>query len=619
MKKTKLSLCLASSFVAAISLAACGNGVTSSDNAIITIKDSNGLTRNILTDSVYASYKKETTGVSQFYNAILESLIRYEYENPNQSIREWTKSIKRKATIEEEAKSNVKNDKNTADENAKSNGTSYEEEWKKILDSHNCEDEAELLQYYVYQIEKEDITDKFFLNQNDTTLTTEWIGINEDGEKASEEVKGVFPYHIRHVLISISGGSTNFYDGTITQDEANNIGNVMNALLDVNYSFSDVAQKFSGDSGSAAKGGDVGIMSTTTSFVNEFKLGIYAYDAIYNHNTAETKNDVIKEGLGLDEAYTFALKNKDGSAVTETSAANAFAYLINDGKLQTVPYEAFLKIKSFAETTTNAKGKQVNNNNTHYYPRNVLYNYYLNFHNPFVITNEKLDAKSGLVDPTAKLENDHFNADGILTDGNGNVIIGVRSEHGIHLMIMEKSIYDFDAAEVDPNEASLEEYYTSHVPSDDEFPRTQAGALKETYVNFITTTDASTYTARANEVKNAVKSFDSTYDYRLFEYILNIEANNISIKDAELRTNIAEYISRTRTNNKQAAYDTLNSAWRTYTELVALQYDNRTVWTDVQTTTKDFKMIHPRCAIGFKDHTGDENAWKEGGVCYYEE
>ena len=619
MKKTKLSLCLASSFVAAISLAACGNGVTSSDNAIITIKDSNGLTRNILTDSIYASYKKETTGVSQFYNAILESLIRYEYENPNQSIREWTKSIKRKATIEEEAKSNVKNDKNTADENAKSNGTSYEEEWEKILDSHNCEDEAELLQYYVYQIEKEDITDKFFLNQNDTTLTTEWIGINEDGEKASEEVKGVFPYHIRHVLISISGGSTNFYDGTISQDEANNIGNVMNALLDVNYSFSDVAQKFSGDSGSAAKGGDVGIMSTTTSFVNEFKLGIYAYDAIYNHNTAETKNDVIKEGLGLDEAYTFALKNKDGSAVVETSAANAFANLINDGKLQTVPYEAFLKIKSFAETTTNAKGKQVNNNNAHYYPRNVLYNYYLNFHNPFVITNEKLDAKSGLVDPTAKLENDHFNADGILTDGNGNVIIGVRSEHGIHLMIMEKSIYDFDAAKVDPNEASLEEYYTSHVPSDDEFPRTQAGALKETYVNFITTTDASTYTARANEVKNAVKSFDSTYDYRLFEYILNIEANNISIKDAELRTNIAEYISRTRTNNKQNAYDTLNSAWRTYTELVALQYDNRTVWTDVQTTTKDFKMIHPRCAIGFKDHTGDENAWKEGGVCYYEE
>ena len=619
MKKTKLSLCLASSFVAAMSLAACGNGVTGSDNAIITIKDNNGVTRNILTDSVYADYKKETTGVSQFYNAILEELIRYEYENPNQSIREWNKSIKRKATIEEEAKSNVKNDKNTADENAKSNGTSYEEEWKKILDSHNCEDEAELLQYYVYQIEKEDITDKFFLNQNDTTLTTQWIGIDEDGEEASEDVKGVFPYHIRHVLISISGGSTNFYDGTITEDEANNIGNVMNALLDSNYSFSDVAQKFSGDSGSAAKGGDVGIMSTTTSFVNEFKLGIYAYDAIYNHNTSETKNDVIKEGLGLDDSYTFPLMNKDGSAVVETSASNAFANLINDGKLQTVPYEAFLKIKSYADTTTNAKGKQVNNNNTHYYPRNVLYNYYLNFHNPFVITNQKLNTRSGLVDPTAKLDNDHFNSDGILTDGEGNIIIGVRSEHGIHLMIMEKSIYDYAEAKVDPTQASLDEYYTSHVPSDDEFPKTSTGALKETYVNFITTTDASTYTSRADEVKNAVKSFDSTYDYRLFEYILQIEGNNISIKDAELKNNIAEYISRTRINNKQNAYDTLNSTWRSYTELVALQYDNRTVWTDVQTTTDDFKLIHPRCAIGFKDHSGDENAWKEGGVCYYEE
>ncbi len=619
MKKSKLSLCLASSFVAALSLAACNN-VSSNDKAIVTIKNYDGTEVSLLTDSVYNKYKGDSDGVSKFYNAILESLIRYEYANPSSAIRtaNWTKAIKSNSEIKSEAENNVKNDKNTAEENAKTNDTSYETEWEAILKSHNCEDEDELLQYYIYQLEKEDVTDKFFLMQKDSTLLTEWIGVNDDGTKAETYAKGVFPYHIRHVLTSISGGSTNFYDGTITADEAKNLGNTMSALLDTKYTFSAVAKEFSGDTGSGAKGGDVGIMSTTTSFVNEFKLGIYAYDAIYNHST-DKASSVIKAGLGIDDDYKLNLFGGSygiGEAWTSSEG-------VNNGALQEVPYGAFLTIGANAETTKDSSNKQVNSGNEHYYPRNVLYNYYLNFHNPFVITKETINETTGFPVSDTTTSDDRFqatvNGKKVLTDEEGNVIIGCRSEHGIHFMIMEKSIFDYGEGGNGNDNTSLEDYYTSLVPSDTEYPYKKDGTKKDTYVSFIQTNDNTTYTTRASEVKSAVKSFDSTYDYRLFNYIMEAEVGKVSIKDESLKSTIDEYISRTRESNNDNAKKSLNEAWRTYTELVALQYDNRTTWeaSDV-TTSKTFKTIHPRCAVGFKSHSGSE--WSDtAGVCYYEE
>ena len=462
MKKSKLSLCLASSFVAALSLVACSGDVTSKEDAVVTITDANGNVVDILTDAAYNKYKSDSNGVSKFYNAILETLIRYEYANPASKIRtqNWTKAIKSNEDIKAEAENNVKNDKNTAEENAKTNDTSYETEWEAILSSHNCEDEAELLEYYIYQLEKEDMTDKFFLEQKDSTLLTEWIGVKDDGSDPQGTAKGVFPYHIRHVLTSISGGNTDFYNGTITTDEAKNLSNTMSALVSTKYTFADVAKSYSGDSGSGEKGGDVGIMTTTTAFVNEFKLGIYVYDAIYNTaNADKAALGLIREGVGLTNDYTLDVYGNSGilNAWKESTGVNA-------GKVEKVPYGAFKVIGDLAEAEKDQYGKQVNKGNEHYFPRNVLYNYYLNFHNPFVITNRGLDDQGFVGDVDTTLSADRFQAtidgDKVLTDEKGNVVIGVRSEHGIHFMIMEKSIFDYQAGGNGSDNTSLEDYYT---------------------------------------------------------------------------------------------------------------------------------------------------------------
>jgi len=642
MKKSKLSLCLASSFVAALSLAAC-NSVSAKDDAVVTIKNYDGTTTDILTDAAYSRYKTETDGVSKFYNAILEALIRYEYANPKSAIRtnevEWPKAIKTVDEIKSEAENNVQNDKNTADQNAKTNDTSYETEWEAILKSHNCEDEAELLEYYIYQLEKEDITDKYFLEHKDSTLLTEWIGVTDDGEDAGGDAKGVFPYHIRHVLTSISGGNTDFYSGTITSAEAKNLSDTMKALGDKEYSFAKVAESFSGDSGSAAKGGDVGIMGTTTSFVNEFKLGIYAYDALFSPNRDDDASSVIEEGLGITNTYTFDLGNGEVGIKTAWTDGQKG---INNGEITTVPFGAFTMIGELAKVEKDEKNKLVNDGNEHYYPRNVLYNYYLNFHNPFVITKQGIDDEYGWERDFTAEENEKYGSKfvevdlkgqgltEVLTDGEGHVIVGCRSEHGIHFMIMEKSIYEYSEGGNGSNKTSLEDYYTSLTTNDSDYPHDADDNPKDTYVSY--QSDIASQNTRASEIKSAVKSFDSTYDYRLFQYILDIEGpDKIIIKDEALEEAIYDYISRTRESNWDNAEKTLHEAWRSYTELVALQFENRTDdWDKTDETVADrgqnpeFRTIHPRCAVGFKKHSGA--AWQQAtdpdhpeteGICYY--
>lgn len=643
MKKSKVSLCLASSIVAALSLVAC-NSVSGKEGAVVTIKDYNGNEVDLLTSAVYEEYKKSSDGVSKFYNAILEALIRYEYADTNSGVRTrsgWNKSIKSTTSIKDEAATNVENDKKTAQRNADTNDTSYETEWDAILESHNCEDEDDLLEYYVYQTEKQDITDVFLLQHKDTTLLNEWIGVNEKGEDTNGTAKAVYPYHIRHVLASISGGEGDYVQGTITSSEAQKLGTIMDKLLDSNYNFGRVASEESGDEGSAKKSGDVGIMSTTTSFVNEFKLGIYAYDALYNKdNATKSAASDIKKGLGIDNNFTFDLSRSTKNIGIEDAWTSTSG--LNGGNIQTVPFGAFYLINELSETELDNNGKQVNGGDEHYYPRNVLYNYYLNFHNPFVITKQVVGDNGLPVDGIGDYDIDETRfksvnlpqgATDVLTDENGNVIIGCRSSHGIHFMIMEKSIYEYDDYDAtNPKKPTLAEYYTSLTPSDANFPKV-GNTEKDSYVTFMYPNKndqnaQNDYNTRAGEIKSAVQSFDSTYDYRLYEYILTLEKDRISIKDAELETAINKYILRTRESNNDSAYKTLNETWRTYTQSVAHQYDLRYDWNipdsqyDVPDTDKP-RNISPRCAVGFASkHKGSEDdadkEWSKGGFCYNE-
>ena len=557
MKKSKLSITLVTSFIAAMALTAC-NEVTSSKTALVTFTPYGSKESiDLITDDIYNAYRGTSNGVNKFYEKILEVLIRYEFKDKN-----FDKGEMKYAEIETWAKNQVQEQKDTAKANAKSNGTNYDDEWKAILDSQNVDDAKGLQEKFIYQKEKEVITNWYADDTNNAeSLKNEFLGVDKDNnpvDQSTVEVKAAMPYHIRHILVKVDEASDGkFYKGTISETQAKLLADTVSTLASGKFTFSQVASMYSED-GSASSGGDVGIMTNTATsgslgMVNEFQLGLYAYDNLYDaDNAANAGAAKIKNGLGISDDVAAALP----AAAVE------------------VPYGAFIKIGEAAEITADKEGNKLANGSATVYPRNVLWNKYLNLHNVFVISNKKTGASSfgdPTGDTTAEFNNlagaDVYDAalprfkNGVLVDENDNVIIGVRSEYGIHLMVIEKSMYD----------DKLAEYYTTKLPGEDGYPKDE-----KTYVGYIQSQNIEDYKKRADDIKSKITSFDATYDYRLYQYLVD-EVGTITFSGAAdgLGDQIDSYISATKANNVFKQEDGLKKVWRTYTELLEIQEENR--------------------------------------------
>ncbi|MCD8194756.1 MAG: hypothetical protein LUD22_00385, partial [Coprobacillus sp.] len=183
-------------------------------------------------------------------------------------------------------------------------------------------------------------------------------------------------------------------------------------------------------------------------------------------------------------------------------------------------------------------------------------------------------------------------------------------------MVIQKSIYDYAEGGEDTATTSLSEYYTTAVPGDDDYPTyTDASGNKvnkDTYVSFISSTDQSVSKGRADSVKSLINSFDSTYDYRLYEEF--VEEGMITFSESVAGTDIGEQIDKLiankRTYNKWNAEKELNDEWRTYLELIELQEQER---------AKKDRLLGETCAIGFKTaNTDGGEEWQKGGACYVE-
>ena len=621
MKKSKLSITLVTSFIAAMAMSACSS-VSSSKDAIVTFtpygtKES----IDLITDDIYNQYGNTSAGISKFYEKILEVLIRYKFKNQG-----WNEGDKNYKEIENYAKNEVQAKKDEASANAKSNGTSYDDEWKSILKANNVEDSKELLQKFIYDEEKEVMKDWYATNNNNAeALKNEFIGVDATGAKVGgdeQAVKSAMPYHIRHILVKVdeaSDAQEKFYKGTVSEDQAMLLYNTVTTLAEGKYTFAQVAKQYSED-GSASNGGDVGIMTNAASsgslgMVNEFQLGIYAYDYKYDasHATSAAKA-AITEGLGFN-----AVVDATGKTAEQALAA----------KITEVPYEAFIKMGKYAKVTADAYGNKLANGSSTVYPRNIIWNKYLNLHNVFLIKNRKTSGNkfntATANEEFTNLVNDAqvydanlkgFNNDGYLTDEKGNIIIGVRSQYGIHLMVIEKSMFDY---------TTLANYYSTKIPGEE-------GYTSDSYVGYISSQDKDDYTKRADDVKSKITSFDSTYDYRLFSWLTSDSQMQVSYTGAAegLGEKIKNYIEIQQSTNREKQEEGLAKVWKTYTRMLGAQDYNRTLapFRTVNPTTGVqspyyTRLVSEKIADDFfklYEGTVDATAYKafaEGGDYYY--
>ena len=376
MKTGKRSLSLAMSILAIASLTACDDDYNYPDakwkEGIIVNVDG----KDYKYDEIYQLFDNSKGSAQAYFNVaknILAQLVTPKTD-----------------TMLSNVDTKINDLKNTWKTNARTNNTSYKEEQEKTFDSENVEDLDELREKYISQQQVEKNSQDFYeINANGVTDPSYTYYISEQMTK--DYVTNQAPYHVSHVLVKVDASSDGegYWNGKITADNAKKIGNAVRMLASSD-SFGSVAQLVSEDEGSAkmygelvttTEGSQSVAMEKTTSYINEFKLGLYAYEAYLNPKTkAAEVNTAVRASLRVpgQAADSSSFDYKNDTAVSE---------LITDGTLVGkngafgIPLSKAITLGYVADVEKNiVDGSKVDYASETQYPRNILFNNYFNYH-----------------------------------------------------------------------------------------------------------------------------------------------------------------------------------------------------------------------------------------------
>lgn len=631
MIKRKKSICLAIAALSAVSLSGCSSVTSNSEGYILTYTY-NGKDLTISTREIINRYLNQNRNdhAAAFYNALNEVVIR-------RAFAEGGVLSAFSATVDAQATDEVNKAKDDADDNGQN--------WSDYLDTQITDDtltteekEQEFFLQKQYEKMQTTVEEQYFENfndyQKDSTDTT--AGSQDDYNLLYGKngyIQNKVPYHIRHILVQVDASEDYGYSrGHISSDDAHQIYQVVSALAS-GTPFAEVANLYTDDTGNNGDNGKNGgeyIMDSSTSFVNEFKLGIYTYDLLLHKNDYET----------TDENYKTKLDNLH---IPE----NVKDTLTNFG-VSYIPYDVIYELEQVKDTTTK-NGVTVNNNDADYYPRNIYFNKYFQNRNVAFITNERLFTKDELgsdyannnlgqmrkeTDPvsgnevftdiqddghytTSKEDAQHLTSSkyfreitingekdpkSVLCDTNGNPIMVVRNQEsssGVHFIVIERSAFDTDAGDTtNPWKASIEEYYAPVSPKDTDnlvngnpawltdgsFPVYQADGVtlpKQTYVQTrkIEKGDdvndtVSSYTNRVSTLSTSIKTAIDTYD--TFKWLNpNYEIKLNTIEDQNIQEMVERYINKEIRATKDSAAQTLEDAWMSYANSIVQQNRQR--------------------------------------------
>lgn len=583
MKKRNLVLGMVAFMVGGLSLTAC-DPVKKEKGTILTINNGSEVAHGITVDDIFNKYITKSTGISTYYNAISEVIIRA--------------SIEETPEITKNAKQRVNEKKDEANSNAKTNGTSYNDELDKILESNGVEDLDELQDLFVYEKLKEKARDSYFDNDG---------GKGEFG-LLKEYITQKVPYHVSHILINVSAASTDKgYKGQITESETTKLIGTIKRLARGNETFGSVAQSLSGDSSSAANFGEGDIVTVDTGYVNEFKLGLYAFDAIFNSKE--------KDANRLESIH-----------MTDT-ATNYFTTKKNE-KAYKIDFQEILDMEKVASKEKLGTGETIKDGDAFYYPRNIYFNSLFNSHQVSLITT-KNKVVNGVEQKAFKSAEEVPALAGLLDDGEyalcsgTNPILVVRSGsgdgdsgyQGIFFIVAEKS-------GLTESTDSLKDYYNYKLSVNDY--NQNIGTM---YVNF-NKQENNEYRKRASTVETAVKNYDSLIDSSIFQYYLNEGKTKFNLKINEdikvevpkyvngkrdgveylsLEDAINQYLANTRSYNEYSSQNSMEKTWNEFVE--SLQVIDQ---------SREDRMLSIGCAKAINSASSKEeidNLTKEGGVC----
>lgn len=674
MKKFKMGMVFGLSALTVMSVASCN--ITSKDDFVLSYKvtTSSGETKQVTIDAqdVYERYLKTSPKdhAKAYYDAIYDVAVRVAFQNGgvlNKYKDEVTTSTKTK----------IANLKKEADKN--------NQKWEDYLatlsyydDSLSDADNEKLL--YAdeeLKIMKEKVSTEFsdqFNEWNESKVDSSDL----DNQKKYNQLWGEdgylnvnMPYAVRHILVKAGDSSDNFTSSKITSDQVTKLHRVFERLVTSNSdtnTFGSIAHDESEDTGSTERNG-VYMMGTKTSFVNEFKLGLYTYESILNTET-KAKYEAFIDAQS-DDYIGFGGTSEAKDKVEEIGA-------------NYIPYEAVEKLYEYRDLES-VNGKKVNEGNESYYPRNIVFNKYFNVHNVSFIVNEKCDTSEptntnfknsdngeGIysdLDADGKYTNDTtpYFTDGtteankfqyidglgksVLCDEKGNpimLVVNATSSGGIHLITVERDYLDFvgndgkltgtitvedEKAKNGEYTVNINEYYAPKSPiyqegynSDGQpYYNVDNGSFEGEFPYF-TGTDNKNY-PKKTFINSEVYTTPSKYDSLVSSTITTEVSSNSYIAEDSIKS-LNEFNWLAGQSGIKATNETANKLVETYKaslensssqtnrENLNTSWDEYATTLENQTYSREYGLIPYTCALKFKDAATDD-AYQKGGYCYY--
>ena len=516
-------------------------------------------------NDLFGKYLSTTSGASAAFNAVYDVLIR--------------KGVPITQEISNEVATQVAQIQQNANDNASSNGTTYNEELSKLLESNGADDLADLSKIKELGLQKSKFEDDYYDSQIFSGTMTDTISVTNPEDPFSdyylskEFIQNENPYHIRHILVKISASGNSFLPSaqTISADEAKKLGNTIKDLARPSLTYGEVARSYSDDGSVSSFGSLNEIMGRTTGYVDEFKFAVFQYDAYHNANVTNGS-----ETLGIPEKVRLSGNTNSDDAENMVNTKDVLDECVNF-----IPFEVADQLIQYAETTTDSEGKNVRDGKDIYYPRNILFNHYFNNHGlSFIVKGNATVADNSNFRYLEGVSKSTEEKDKILCDENGRPILVTRAGtsgdegyQGIHFILIENSpLVNEENLGKSGYSYSVEQelkYYSINVP------RNNADISQDKrYVTFIDS-QRGDYSDRASEIESAVKSYDSNINFRLYEKIFSVlksDGYNITL-DSRIKDSIEKYMTSTRARSALDRNENYESSWESYLRKLCAQLE----------------------------------------------
>lgn len=494
--------------------------------------------------------------------------------------------------IKRDAQMKVDSDKQVAQYIATYNKTSFAFEFNSILAAKGAKNESELKDIYLKELMQEKFDENIFkyhiedIKQGDRNVKT-------TGERQlwNGYFKDMVPYHLSHIYVRLSNLSNNYANAIISEENAEKLYTIVDALKS-NKKFSNIAYDKSDDEASAENYGDLGIMDYSAGYINEFKLGIYAYENFLNK--ADIKNQVIESNI--------CIPGNSPTGVTgiakdfQEASINAFGSEIPD-----IDFQIFKDLHDAKAVEKDVCGSAVINDSPTFYPRNIIFNRYINRHSAALITT---------TDPSLVLSSGDTNSEsGFVYYNNLNKnVLSVKTatgwspvlcvcggsngiNEGIFFMVVNRSPFVVD------QKVSLSEYFTTYYPEQSNYPVDEYGAPKKTYVNFVSSMPSETK-SRADNLLRTLKYFNQKA-LQKYIFVRYFTFEQMTLVNGEIASLLTKWFDDEYENEEQEKENNWKRTWTNYIDMLREQNAERS------------KLVSDACRIAYLNGNGlDENRAK---------